>query len=163
MTSVASEVWSSPAQPVQRVAAWAYDEPEELRDRIAASRVLHGRVARAVAEVLGGHGVTVPAPAAGFYLYPDFESVRRVLAGAGIRTSDDLARVLIDRHGVATLPGTAFGDGQGRLTLRLATPMLYGRDPEQRSRALESDAPTALPWIAAALEAFDRAIGALLA
>jgi aspartate/methionine/tyrosine aminotransferase len=116
-----------------------------------------------VAGVLSGHGVGVPPPpTAGFYLYPDFDPVRDVLAGAGIRGSDDLARALIDRHGVATLPGTAFGDQPERLTLRLATPMLYGNDAAQRLRALTSDAPASLPWIAAAIEALDDAIGTLL-
>ena len=34
-----------------------------------------------------------------------------------------------------------------RLTLRVATPMLYGQDDTERERALASAAPEGLPWI----------------
>ena len=70
----ASEIWSAPAQPVQHVAAWALAEPSELHDHLARSRRLHGTVARAVADVFRLHGAQVPAPAGGFYLYPDFSA-----------------------------------------------------------------------------------------
>src|SRR5690606_23020686 len=42
LTAVASEIWSSPAAPVQHAAAYAFGEPAELVQRIAASRRLHG-------------------------------------------------------------------------------------------------------------------------
>ena len=152
VTTAASEIWSAAAQPVQAVAAWAFGEPDELRAHIHESRRLHGAVARATAGVFRAAGAFVPEPAAGFYLYPDFSGSRSHLAGYGIRSSGGLAAHLLDEQGVATLPGSAFGDSPERLTLRVATPMLYGQDDPRRWRALRAADPAGLPWIAESLE-----------
>nr|BFE84870.1 hypothetical protein GCM10020093_074710 [Planobispora longispora] len=64
LLAVASEIWSSPAAPVQEAAAYAYTEPPELTERIGLSRRLHGAVARAVHARLVRAGVTVDAPRA---------------------------------------------------------------------------------------------------
>ncbi|MGO8958287.1 MAG: hypothetical protein ACLQFR_13085 [Streptosporangiaceae bacterium] len=68
-----------------------------------------------------------------------------------VTTGAGLAGLLLDRYGAATLPGSAFGDSDDALRLRLATALLYGDTPEQREAALASSQPLALPWIAAAL------------
>ncbi|MGH3361396.1 MAG: pyridoxal phosphate-dependent aminotransferase [Nocardioides sp.] len=162
VTVAASEIWSAPAHPVQLAAAWAFAEPDVLRERILRSRALHGRVARAVAAVFRGAPAEVPPPTAGFYLYPDFSGSRGRLAAHGIETSADLATSLLDRHGVATLPGVAFGDDPDRLALRVATPMLYGPDDEHRAQALASDDPENLPWVRASLDTVEASLRDLL-
>jgi aspartate aminotransferase len=141
VVTIASEIWSAPAQPVQRVAAWALTEPTVLRDHVTAARTLHERVARAVAAALD-----VPAPAAAFYLYPDFSRFR------SFATSDELAEHLLREHGIATLPGSVFGDSKHVMRLRLATSQLYGSDDEQRWAALRHPEPSTLPWIARHLD-----------
>ena len=113
VTTAASEIWSAAAQPVQAVAAWAFGEPDEVRAHIHESRRLHGAVARATAGVFRAAAAFVPEPAAGFYVYPDFSGSRSHLAGYGIRSSGGLAAHLLDEQGVATLPGSAFGDFTG--------------------------------------------------
>ncbi len=161
--NTASEVWSAPAHPVQLAAAWAYAEPRVLVDHIARSRRLHGRVADAVAGILVSRGARVSAPAGGFYVYPDFEPHRDHLARIhDVTTCDLLASVLLDRYGVATLPGSVFGDDRARLTLRMATPMLYGTSDNGRREAMESDDPASLPMISETLRSLDRALAALL-
>ena len=160
VVAAASEIWSAPAQPVQHAAAWALTDPPELRERVAASRALHGRVARAVAGVFRGAGAEVAPPTAGFYVYPDFSRVREALAG--MRTGDELAWTLLEERGIATLPGRAFGDDPDRLALRVATSMLYGEDDHQRAEALRSDRPAELPWIAASLDAVRAALRELV-
>lgn len=162
VTVAASEIWSAPVQPVQQAAAWAFTEPDALRERVAASRALHGRIARVVAAIFREAGAEVPEPTAGFYLYPDFSGLRDRLAAVGVRTSPELATTLLDRHGVATLPGTAFGDDPERLTLRVATPMLYGQDDTERERALASAAPEGLPWIEDSLAVVRTALADLV-
>ncbi len=148
LLDIASEIWSSPPHPVQSVAAWAFTEPEVLRDHLAASRQLHGTVARAVAEVFAGVGAEVAAPAGGFYLYPDLEAHRERLARRwGITDGAGLARVLLEELDVATLPGSAFGDHAGALRLRVATSLLYGPDDLRRQTALMDDDPLGLPWV----------------
>lgn len=160
--TAASEIWSAAPQPVQAAAAWAYTEPDVLGDHIDRSRRLHGAVARAVAAAFRRHGAYVSEPAGGFYVYPSFDDVRGALRERWkISSSDDLAAVLLDRFGIATLPGTAFGDDPHNLTLRVATSMLNGRDDDERAAALAADDPTVLPWIARRLSRVDDALSEL--
>ncbi|GIH75394.1 pyridoxal phosphate-dependent aminotransferase [Planobispora longispora] len=156
LLAVASEIWSSPAAPVQEAAAYAYTEPPELTERIGLSRRLHGAVARAVHARLVRAGVTVDAPQGGFYLYPDFTGVPGDFA-----TSAGLTAFLLDRHGVGVLPGDAFGDDPAALRVRVATSLLYGETAERRLAALEARDPLGLPWIAASLDHLDEALDAL--
>ena len=55
-----SEIWSTPAAPIQQAAALAFTEPAEITERIAASRSLHAVVCRAVAGVCTAAGLHVP-------------------------------------------------------------------------------------------------------
>jgi len=151
LVGIASEVWSSLATPMQAVAAHVLGDPEEITGRIAASRSLHARVATAVHARLTEAGADCRPPAGGFYLYPDFAPVRHELATRSITTSADLATALLDRHRIATLPGSAFGDPDATLTIRVATSLLYGSDTEERMAALTTDRPEALPWIVRSL------------
>ncbi|MFC4588108.1 pyridoxal phosphate-dependent aminotransferase [Sphaerisporangium corydalis] len=155
LLAVASEIWSSPAAPVQHAAAYAYTEPPELVERVAASRRLHGVVARAVADRFVRAGAGVAYPQGGFYLYPDLAPLRRFATSAG------LASALLDAHGVAVLPGTVFGDAPGDLRVRVATSLLYGEDEEQRLATLDSDRPLELPWVAASLGHLEEALAGL--
>ncbi|MFC0866049.1 pyridoxal phosphate-dependent aminotransferase [Sphaerimonospora cavernae] len=152
LLGVASEIWSSPAAPVQHAAAYAFDEPAELVRRVAASRRLHGIVARAVAEHFTKAGAHLDDPQGGFYLYPGI---------AGFTGSAELAAVLLDRHGVAVLPGTAFGDSPDAPRVRVATSQLYGESDEQRTAALHAEDPLELPWIAASLRHLEEALAGL--
>lgn len=108
-------------------------------------------------------GALCRKPQAGFYLYPDFEPLRDKLAGKGIRTSTDLAEVLLDRYGVGVLAGAAFGDDPAALRARVATSLLYGASAEERWEALRSEDPLRLPWIARSLGQLREALADLTA
>jgi aspartate aminotransferase len=163
LTGVASELWSALAAPMQAVAEHAFlDEPATIR-RIEASRRLHARIAAEVHEAFTAAGARCRPPKAGFYLYPDFTPAAPALQARGITTSAALAAFLLQRHGVATLPGSAFGDPDTTLTLRVATSLLYGATDDQRETALLSPAPQALPWIAQALAHLRGALHGLTA
>ena len=153
VASVASEIWSAAPQPVQHAAAWAFAEPPELQERINSSRLLHRRMALAVAGVLRSAGAHVEEPEGAFYIYPDFGPIRHALHSRGIGTSTELAHELLASAGIAALPGTAFGDDAERLTLRVAVTKLYGYRDEERTASLTSAAPETLPWVADKLQA----------
>jgi aspartate aminotransferase len=147
-----SEIWSAPAAPVQQAAALAFSEPPEITERVARSRHLHGTIARTVAAIFGAAGADAPSPRGAFYLYPDFAEHRQALFGRfGVRTSADLAGLLLRRHGIGVLAGSAFGDPERALRLRVATSRLYGEAEWQQEAALAVDDPAALPWIADSL------------
>jgi aspartate aminotransferase len=153
LLTIASEIWSSPAAPVQYAAAFAFDEPNELRQRVADSRRLHAVMARAVAERFSAAGAQLRFPQGGFYLYPDFAPHRELLdARWSVTTGAELAELLLERYSVGVLPGSAFGDGLKQLRLRVATSQLYGETDQQREMALRSAYPLMLPWVSRALE-----------
>ncbi|MGW0710717.1 pyridoxal phosphate-dependent aminotransferase [Streptomyces sp. NPDC002643] len=152
LVGVASEIWSSLAAPMQAVAAHVLQDPPELVTRIARSRRLHAAVAQAVHAEFIAAGAVCRRPEAGFYLYPDFEPLRPVLAGQGIDGGVSLADALLERHGVGVLAGEAFGDTPDGLRVRVATSLLYGESAAERWKALDSDDPVSLPWIASSLE-----------
>ncbi|GAA0710867.1 pyridoxal phosphate-dependent aminotransferase [Dactylosporangium roseum] len=155
VAAIASEVWSAPAQPIQRAAALAFTEPAALRERVRDSRRLHARIVAAVADVLIEAGARLTYPSGGFYLYPDM----RELAGRfGVADDTELAAVLLYRCDMASLPGSTFGDDPAALRLRIATGLLYGDDDEQRTAALQAEDPVRLPWIADHLHQLNLAL-----
>ena len=159
LLGIGSEIWSAPAGPVQQAAALAFGEPRELAERVALSRRLHARVARATARRFAAAGAAVPAPQAAFYLYPDFSPLADVLRGRhGVTSDESLAALLLHKYGVGVLPGSAFGEESGRLRLRVATSMLYGDTDGERTAALNAADPCALPWIAASLARLDEVL-----
>jgi aspartate aminotransferase len=164
LLGAASEIWSAPAAPIQHAAALGFSEPPEIRERISRSRILHAAVAGAAADACADAGLLVPPPQAAFYLYPDFGRWRGYLQSRfGVSTSADLAQLLLQQYGAVTLPGTAFGDRPGALTLRLATARIYGNSDDQREAALAASDPLTHPPIAAALAGLREILASLTA
>jgi aspartate aminotransferase len=163
LLGAASEIWSAPAAPIQHAAALAFSEPAELVERISRSRILHATVARAMADACTDAGLLGPPPQAAFYLYPDFGPWRDYLQSRyGVCTSAGLARLLLQRYGAVTLPGTAFGDLPGNLTLRLATARIYGESADQQEAALAAPDPLTHPPVASALAGFREILASLI-
>jgi aspartate aminotransferase len=105
-----------------------------------------------MATMCADAGLHIPPPQAAFYLYPDFGPWRvHLLSRHGVSTSTALARLLVQRYGAVTLPGTAFGDRPSTLTLRLATARIYGKCADQQQGALDAANPLTHPPIATAL------------
>jgi aspartate aminotransferase len=164
LLAIGSEIWSSPAAPVQRAATLAFTEPAVIADRVAASRRLHARVVRAVAGRLSAAGVSVPEPAGAFYLYPDFGAFRALLLDKhGVHSSAGLAALLLHRYGIGVLQGSAFGDPPGALRVRMATSRLYGDSEAEQEAALGAENPCALDWIADSLDWLTDSLAGLLA
>jgi aspartate aminotransferase len=163
LLAIGSEIWSCPAAPVQSAAAVAFAEGPLITERVRRSRLLHAAVARAVAARLTGCGVSVPAPAGAFYLYPDFGAFRSSLSSRfAVGSGPELASLLLRRYGIGVLPGSAFGDAESALRLRLATSRLYGDTVASQEAALASSDPVELPWIADALDWVTESVADLL-
>lgn len=153
LVGIASQIWSSTAAPVQSAAAYAFEEPPEVVGYVAAARRLHEVVVRAVAERFTAAGAGLAPVRATCYLYPDFEPLRDHLAGAhDVHGADALATLLAQRYGVGLLPGTAFGEEDRSLRIRVATSRLYGGTDAERFAALAADEPARLPWVKASLD-----------
>ena len=113
MATIQSQITSGPSSISQRAgeAALAMD-PGPIREMVAAFRerrdALLGRL-RAL------DGVACPTPEGAFYLFPDVSAYygTRTASGAEIGGSADLCLYLLEEHGVALVPGVAFGDDDG--------------------------------------------------
>ena len=121
---VASELWSSPAAPIQYAAIVAYAEDAEIEQYIGECTRLHGIRTRHLWSWLTELGIDCTEPNGGFYMIANFDRWQASLAQKGIHTSDDLANYLLDEYQIATLPGTAFGIPPQELSLRLASSYL---------------------------------------
>ncbi|MET9443397.1 pyridoxal phosphate-dependent aminotransferase [Streptomyces sp. NPDC006610] len=161
VVSVASEVWSTLAGPMQAVAEYAFAEPPEVRERLAASARLHGAVARAVHGIMLSAGARCRPPTGGFYVYPDFEPVRPVLAEHGVCDSASLFQYLFDTYGIAVLAGHHLGDSPQALRFKAATSMLYGDTQEEQQQALDSADPVRLPHVRSVLQRLEKSFTAL--
>ncbi|MUL41073.1 pyridoxal phosphate-dependent aminotransferase [Streptomonospora sp. PA3] len=156
---IASQIWSSPAAPIQVAATCAFDEPRELVEHLAASRRLHKAVAGAVADRFRAAGLVVAPVRTTCYLYPDFAPLRTRLARVnGVRTGAELTSLLVERYGIGTISAEAFGEAPQTLRLRAATSRLYGETEEQRHTALAAADPLLLPWIRRTLDRLEEAL-----
>ncbi|MFP4589385.1 MAG: pyridoxal phosphate-dependent aminotransferase [Candidatus Bipolaricaulota bacterium] len=54
-------------------------------------------------------GIECPKPPGSFYLFPNVNGLIELLNGENVDSDFDLARFLLDRAGVVTIPGSAFG------------------------------------------------------
>ncbi|MFE0376904.1 pyridoxal phosphate-dependent aminotransferase [Streptomyces inhibens] len=161
--TAAGEIWSTLAGPMQQVAEYAFAEPPEIVARMRASARLHGAVARAVHRIAVEAGAACRPPTGGFYVYPDFEPLRDLLAGRKVTDSASLAGRLLEVSGMVVLAGHLLGDDPHALRFKAATSLLYGNE-QQQEEALRADDPTRLPHIAGELariaEGFARLKGA---
>jgi aspartate aminotransferase len=140
LRSLASEIWSSTATPVQEAAIVAYSTDESIEQYVHKSALVHGFLADRLYKTLADLDVPCPRPAGGFYLYPDFSPWRSTLATMGIKTSSELVHYLLEEWDIATLPGSAFGEPPESLRLRLSTSLLclptHAKSPSEREAAL---------------------------
>ncbi|MER6920185.1 pyridoxal phosphate-dependent aminotransferase [Streptomyces spiralis] len=161
--SAASEIWSTLARPMQEAAAYAFAEPPEIRERLAASARLHGTVAREVHRICVAAGARCRPPVGAFYVYPDFEPLREELAAKqSVTDSPSLARSLLDRFGVVVLGGHLLGDDEGALRFKAATSMLYGATAEEQQQSLDAEDPLALPHVRAPLDRIEEGLMGIL-
>ncbi len=140
LRSLASEIWSSTATPIQEAALVAYSPDESIEQYVHRSALVHGYLADRLYKSLADLNVPCPRPAGGFYLYPDFSPWRSKLATMGIKTGSELMHYLLEVWDIATLPGSAFGEPPESLRLRLSTSLLclpvHATSPLERETAL---------------------------
>jgi aspartate aminotransferase len=161
LLGLASEVWSSAPAPMQHVVAHVLNEPPEVVAHIDRSRRLHRSTTLAAHARLVSAGIRCRPPTGGFYLYPDFEPVRRQLAAHRVDGGEALATHLLERFEIGVLSGVAFGDEPDALRCRIATSLLYGENDGQRRQALAADDPAELPWIRSSLDRLGSAVASL--
>ena len=108
------------AAPIQYALADCFGAYGELKEHVALCNLIHSVRAKMAWRILERAGAKLCKPQGAFYLYPDFTAfAERLSRTHGVETSNDLAKVLLEKSNTLALPGIAFGE-QARLTLRLA-------------------------------------------
>ncbi len=139
MSAVAGAIWTTAAAPIQYAAIVAYSNNPEIDAYVDACTAVHGYVTGYLYGVMQALHIPAPQPAGGFYLFPGFAPWRAALAEKHhVRTSQQLADLLLQEANCATLPGSDFGADPLDLTLRLATSYLYAQTDAEAEAVLEA-------------------------
>jgi aspartate aminotransferase len=120
MASVASETYTSTSAPIQYAAVRAFRGGSEIERYLWRTRRVLNALGTWVAQRLNEADIRTLAPEGGFYLFPDFGPHRDKLAAQGIRGGKQLCAMLLEKTGVAILPGEDFGRSREELTARMA-------------------------------------------
>lgn len=120
MKVVASETFTSTSAPIQYAAVRAFEGGDEIDEYLMNARRILKALGNHMQKRLRDAGVMVDPPEGGFYLFPDFGSIRQQLARNGITSNRVLCEAMLHATGVAMLPGEDFGRPADELTARLA-------------------------------------------
>lgn len=160
LVGIASETWSCVAAPVQIASIEAYRGHEDIEQYVTDSTTIHAVIARYAARRLKSFGLDVPMPQGGFYLWPGFQSAGRDEYSKFPADSPALASLLVEQHGLVTLPGTAFGETPENLRLRLSVCDYDGADAmnvlaNKRGKLTEADIGDFAPNVIAAINSLE--------
>ena len=119
--SIISEIWSSASSPIQYAAIDAYHPDEEMFSYIQICTRIHRMMTNYVYNRLIEAGISCVSPKGGFYLFPDWNEQKEFLKRMDLTTSRKLAKFLLKKYNLATLPGSEFGMPKKYLSLRIST------------------------------------------
>lgn len=135
LTVIAGEIWSTASAPIQHAAVVAYSGEPAIETYVAECAAVQAVRTRYIYEMLSELGIRCAPPQGAFYLFPNFDRFRAPLARHGVTTSPELAEFLLERYGLALLPGSAFNVPAHELSLRLASSFVDMED-DARAEAL---------------------------
>ena len=121
LAAVASETFSCVSTPVQHAAIVAFGEDADVRQHVEDTAAVHKLATEYLWRRLTKVGLRCPNPEGAFYLLPDFSPFAEKFQPPGVCTDVDLCADVLDKQGVAMLPGSAFGLRQDRLAVRVAS------------------------------------------
>lgn len=119
MLGAASETYSTVSAPIQYAAVQAFLMSQETTAYLHNVRRILRSLGAECTRILQESRIDVHAPDGAFYLFPDFSKIIRRKRWH-ITSSVALAKRVLEKTGVATLPGKAFNRRAGQLNLRLA-------------------------------------------
>jgi len=119
---VGAATYTNASGPIQNAAIAAFDGGSEIEAYIDAQRNMHRIMTKELhSRFVTLPGVTSPEPEGSFYFFADFEGNRERLSSAGLNTSREVAKALLDHpHHLATVSGEALVMPPESLTFRIA-------------------------------------------
>ena len=120
MTAMASETFTSVSTPIQYAAISAFLGGSIIDDYLFHVRRILRVIGESCFNILNRNGVNVVSPQGGFYLFPVFSNINKAITDFEIKSSKDFCNLLLEKTGVALLPGTDFNRKHTELSCRLA-------------------------------------------
>lgn len=127
MAAVASEMYTSTSAPIQYAAISAFQGGAEIDDYLVQCRRVLRALGRHCARQMRQADIKIRDPQGAFYLFPSFSPLRENLRSRGISNNIILSERLLEKTGVATLPGVCFGRPEHKLAFRMAYVDFDGR------------------------------------
>ena len=116
---LASETFSAVSAPIQYAAIQAYKGNHD--DYIKSSRNILKAVGNYVYDKLKSNKILINKPQGGFYLMPEFVTKK-------FNSSSEMCNDILNKTGVALLPGSDFGFDKNKLIVRLSFTDFDGND-----------------------------------
>ena len=111
MKVLASETFSAVSAPIQYAAIAAFSK--DYLDYISKSKIILKAIGEYVYNNLNSNNVIMNKPMGGFYLMPEFLNKK-------FNTSAEMCTDLLNKKGIAILPGSDFGFSKDRMISRLS-------------------------------------------
>lgn len=121
LSAMISETFSAVSAPIQYAALEAYCGDYDLMSYVKQCTKIHKACGEYLHTRFVEMGLNCPKPEGAFYLFPDFQNYKEKLASIGINSCKTLATELLDKAGVALLPGSDFYYPEEALGCRVAT------------------------------------------
>ena len=135
--SIAGSIWSCVPAPFQIVGETAFSNNESIENYINVCANIHKIRTLFIYDHFQDLGIDCPRPTGGFYIYASFKKWSNQLSKKGIISCTSLSEYLLDRHKIATLPGSAFGDDPENLCLRISSSYLDMETDETAKKILD--------------------------
>ena len=127
LVAQASETYSCVPDPIQNAVITAYEASEEVQSQILDSVQIYSLIGQWVYKKLRQANYSLSEPEGAFYFMPSLVHKKEELIQKGLKTSDEIAKSLLNSYGIATLPGTAFGISSEEPILRISYVDFDGR------------------------------------
>lgn len=137
MSTIASNIWSCVAAPVQYAALVAYSGDPEIDEYVRFCADIHAIRTRYLYKLVRGLGIPCAEPTGAFYIFPSLDPWREKLAARGVHNDQDLALHLLDKYEIATLPGSAFNAARD-LCLRVSSSFIDATTDEDAEALVEA-------------------------
>ncbi len=119
MIVLASETFTSVSAPIQMASISAFEQSPVMENYIQACRKIMQAIGINFSQLLNQQQIHTVEPAGGFYNLVNFSNFQQKLAAKGIHNAHQLSQTMLEKTGVAGLPGKDFGLDKG-LLMRLA-------------------------------------------
>ena len=144
---LASETFSSVSAPIQYAAITAHKNNHD--DYIQKSKNILKSVGNYVYENLKSNDVLINKPQGGFYLMPEF-------VGKKFNSSSEMCKDILEKTGVALLPGSDFGFKENKMLARLSFTDFDGKNFMEKTHNEKLDNQTIKNFAPKVVEGVNR-------